>query len=254
MIVYLLTVEVAWRLDRLIAGAATWPAIAWGVIPMTLVTAVLVFGQRLSWPVQRFLHLYTTFIPAPIIVYLFGWGLLLNAVSPGDPWPLRYLPILNPLDLAILFALLVCGKWWRHAQDWLVRKGIGWTPYVSLIGASLFLWLNGMVARTVHHWEGVPFQPQAMFDSQVFQTAISVLWALLGLGGMLLGSRLKRRFVWQMGAGLMGLVVVKLFLVDLSNTDTMARIVSFIGVGLLLLIVGYFAPVPPRKNRQEDET
>jgi uncharacterized membrane protein len=26
----------------------------------------------------------------------------------------------------------------------------------------------------------------------------------------------------------------------------MARVVSFLGVGVLLLVVGYFAPVPPR--------
>jgi uncharacterized membrane protein len=39
---------------------------------------------------------------------------------------------------------------------------------------------------------------------------------------------------------------VKLFLVDLGNTGTLARVVSFLGVGVLLLVVGYFAPVPPR--------
>ena len=44
----------------------------------------------------------------------------------------------------------------------------------------------------------------------------------------------------------MAVVVGKLFLVDLGNTDTLARVVSFLGVGLLFLVVGYFAPVPPR--------
>jgi uncharacterized membrane protein len=44
----------------------------------------------------------------------------------------------------------------------------------------------------------------------------------------------------------MAVVVIKLFLVDLGNTGTVARIVSFIGTGALLLVVGYLAPVPPR--------
>ena len=44
----------------------------------------------------------------------------------------------------------------------------------------------------------------------------------------------------------MGIVVVKLFLIELSNSDGIARIVSFIIVGLLLLLVGWFAPVPPK--------
>jgi uncharacterized membrane protein len=44
----------------------------------------------------------------------------------------------------------------------------------------------------------------------------------------------------------MGIVVVKLFIVDLEHVTGIERIVSFIGVGLLMLVVGYFAPVPPR--------
>jgi uncharacterized membrane protein len=43
-------------------------------------------------------------------------------------------------------------------------------------------------------------------------------------------------------------VVAKLFLVDLSNVGTVARIASFISVGVLLLVTGYFAPLPPKAN------
>jgi uncharacterized membrane protein len=48
----------------------------------------------------------------------------------------------------------------------------------------------------------------------------------------------------------MGLVVLKLLLVDLGNSDTIERIVSFVGVGVLLLVVGYFAPAPPKHAEQ----
>jgi uncharacterized membrane protein len=41
-------------------------------------------------------------------------------------------------------------------------------------------------------------------------------------------------------------VVAKLFFVELSNRGGLERIISFIGVGVLLLVVGYFAPLPPR--------
>ena len=53
----------------------------------------------------------------------------------------------------------------------------------------------------------------------------------------------------------MALVVVKLVLVDLSNRGGGERIVAFIGVGLLMLVVGYFAPLPPKaRARTEEET
>jgi uncharacterized membrane protein len=38
--------------------------------------------------------------------------------------------------------------------------------------------------------------------------------------------------------------------VDLSNVGTIARIVSFIGVGVLMLVVGYFSPVPPKASEE----
>jgi uncharacterized membrane protein len=33
----------------------------------------------------------------------------------------------------------------------------------------------------------------------------------------------------------------------------MARIVSFLGVGVLLLIIGYLSPVPPRAGSQGEQ-
>jgi uncharacterized membrane protein len=46
-------------------------------------------------------------------------------------------------------------------------------------------------------------------------------------------------------------VVAKLFVVDLSNVGTVARITSFLSVGALLLITGYLAPLPPRREAEQ---
>jgi len=42
--------------------------------------------------------------------------------------------------------------------------------------------------------------------------------------------------------------VVKLFLFDLSFVKGIERIISFIGVGVLLLLIGYFSPLPPKQE------
>ncbi len=47
---------------------------------------------------------------------------------------------------------------------------------------------------------------------------------------------------------LSSLMEISLFLVELGNSGGVARIVSFIVVGLLLLVVGYFAPIPPKNK------
>ncbi len=60
------------------------------------------------------------------------------------------------------------------------------------------------------------------------------------------------RSIWIIGASLLGLVILKLFLLDLANLENVARIVSFISVGVLMLIIGYFAPIPPSKIEEEN--
>ena len=55
--------------------------------------------------------------------------------------------------------------------------------------------------------------------------------------------------MWLTGAALLVVVVLKLFLVDLSSIGTVERIVSFVGVGLLMLVLGYFSPLPPAARK-----
>ena len=78
------------------------------------------------------------------------------------------------------------------------------------------------------------------------QTGYAILWTLLALSVMVLAHRRLQRTLWLVGAGLLGLVVLKLLLVDLSNVGGVERIVVFIAVGVLMLVVGYFAPLPPK--------
>ena len=77
-----------------------------------------------------------------------------------------------------------------------------------------------------------------------------MFWRVLALGAMLIATSRSRRPLWLVGAGLMAVVVGKLFLIDLSNVGTIARIVSFLGVGVLMLVIGYLAPVPPKREER----
>jgi uncharacterized membrane protein len=62
---------------------------------------------------------------------------------------------------------------------------------------------------------------------------------------MFLANRRRTRSLWFGGAALLALTVLKLFVVDLSSAETLGRIVSFLAVGLLILLIGYVAPMPP---------
>jgi uncharacterized membrane protein len=89
-----------------------------------------------------------------------------------------------------------------------------------------------------------------MTRSMIVQAAFSIFWSVLALCAMLSATRMRLRTLWLIGAGLMAIVVVKLFFIDLSNIGGIERIVSFIGVGLLMLVIGYVSPVPPGASEE----
>jgi uncharacterized membrane protein len=161
--------------------------------------------------------------------------------------------LLNPLELGLLFTLLGVGLWAMGAAPQLGYHGNGPRLAVQgVVGLSLFALASAMVFRSVHHWSGVPFHSGALLASMQVQAGLSLVWTSIALGLMISGHRRGRRELWLIGAALIALVVTKLFFVELGNRGGLERIVSFIGVGVLLLVVGYFAPLPPRRPSSED--
>ena len=122
--------------------------------------------------------------------------------------------------------------------------------------AAAFFLTTIAVVRGVSHVGEIPWNQHSLGNSVTVQSSLTIYWAILGLGSMITGIRSVNRRRWMIGAGLMALVVAKLLFVDMGNSGTLARIVSFLGVGAMLLVVGYFAPAPPKqiasKTDEED--
>jgi len=94
----------------------------------------------------------------------------------------------------------------------------------------------------------VAYALSPLLKSLFFQTGLSILWTLTAMLLMVLAKRLHHRYIWIAGFGLLGAVVIKLFFVELSGSGTIERIISFIVVGSLLLLIGYLAPIPPKRE------
>jgi len=171
----------------------------------------------------------------------------LNLGGRGDAEPLPYLPLLGPIDLAVALLAIALLGWWRSVRArepaW-PRHPVG-EAFVPVLGALAFLWLNALLARSVHQWTGVPFSVGALWRSAPFQVSLSITWTLVALVGMWLATRRGLRATWLTFAALLGVVVLKLFTVDLSQLGTGAKIVTFLVVGVLVLVVGWLSPVPP---------
>jgi hypothetical protein len=71
------------------------------------------------------------------------------------------------------------------------------------------------------------------------QVALSVLWAVIGALVTVLGLRVRRPALRLSGLGLLGIVTLKVFIVDLAALDITYRVLSFVALGILLLAAAY---------------
>ncbi|WP_257249981.1 DUF2339 domain-containing protein [Burkholderia cepacia] len=186
----------------------------------------------------------------PLIVVMWVWTFYANFTQDGGSW--ARVPLFNPLDLVLAVVYALAASWFVRARK------LGWSfgnhrvELLSAAGATAFLWLNAILLRTLHHWAGVPYELGAMAESTLVQASVSVYWTLCALAITIWATRRGLRPLWFVGAALLALTVVKLFLFDLSHVTGIERIVSFIGIGVLLLLIGYFSPLPPKAAAQQD--
>jgi hypothetical protein len=71
------------------------------------------------------------------------------------------------------------------------------------------------------------------------QVALSILWATLGGAAFVAGIVFRRRLIRLFGLGLLGIATVKVFVYDMASPDASYRVLSLIGLGLLLLASSY---------------
>ncbi|ELY6276484.1 DUF2339 domain-containing protein [Cronobacter muytjensii] len=238
--------ETWWFTDSLPWGSEAWQAGIILAVSAAIVLLVSAAIRRQWWPCAQWPALYCGpgLAPlAPALALVLLTGNLLDGVSIG--WP--YLPFINPLELGAGFGLLALLSWWRLLMRfWLpaLRQAEPWAPLVWL--ALLFWWGNGVVLRTLAWGGDIPWQADALWGSRLVQTTFALLWMLLALLVMVRATRQGARQGWFCGAGLLGVVIVKLMLVDSAGGGGLARAVAFIGVAVLVLIVGYFSPLPPK--------
>lgn len=232
------------------AGSA-WSWLGWLAVPALLLLALAQPALAQRWPVRDAPRAYQRHAGALLALALIGWTLLANALSHGGAQPLPHLPLLNPLDLGVALALFAVWRWAASAHGAAVIETTHQPAArvtAIVLGAAGFVWLNAMLVRGFHHLGGVPFQVDAWVHSLPVQTGLTLLWTLTALPLMWWSARRGQRAPWMVGAALLAAVVVKLLAVDLSASGTVTRIVSFMGAGLLMLVIGYVAPLPSREQ------
>ena len=193
------------------------------------------------------------------------WVIFTNSTYDGVFWGLPYFPILNLYDvtlwLVLFYGLSVYLLRQRGAHSQNLFSAIRKSDTLLIVLALISFWiLSSMLVRTLHAFINTPLWIAELYDhngsawdSEQVQTGLTILWTLLALFATIIASRYWQRALWFMGIGLLGIVVLKLVLVDLSQTEAIWRVISFLGAGSLILLIGYLAPLPPARDETEKQ-
>ena len=216
-----------------------WVACGAAIPAILFLFATVKWRDAARWPIDAHAAAYGASAGTTIAALLFVWFVIVNVTSPGNPAPLPYVPLVNPLDLTLVAALVALAAWDREWGRHPERTRYGW------LGAAAFLAINGVVVRTAHQWGDVPWRLESLIAYRPAQAALTLTWTATALALMLWATRRGVRLLWTVGAALLAIVVIKLFAIDLAALSGLTRVVAFMGVGLLLLVIGYVAPLPP---------
>ncbi len=195
-----------------------------------------------------------------------GWAIFTNFTYDGVIWGLPYFPLFNLYDMTLwLVVFYGLGVYLlRQPHSMKSRNLLSAIPkndMLFIVLALIGLWIgSSMLVRTLHAFIGTPLWTGGLYDvtggawnSEQVQTGLTILWTLIALVATIIASRYGKRTLWFMGIGLLGVVVLKLVLVDLSQTEAIWRVISFLGAGSLILVIGYLAPLPPAREDLTDD-
>ena len=211
-----------------------------GLMSLLLLPKLQAFGDRLlGWLAVDTLLKHSAYILVPMT---FIWSLSANFSLDGQLLGV-YLPLLNPLDLTLISILLY--------QSYVALKvDSNYRTIVSVAcGLGAFVTVSSMLVRGFASVWGTPTWEHGAWSVSMVQTGLTILWTVIAMVLMFLANKKAIRLVWFAGIALLTIVVAKLLLIDMSNTSAVLRVVSFIGAGLLMLVIGYLAPLPPKVGK-----
>ena len=156
-----------------------------------------------------------------------------------------WLPIFNPFDL-VSIAMLTGFIWMLNLQ---MKAGLEKSLGAILMMSSL-LWLSSyVVLRALHVYFLTPYNDWQMWENALVQLSFTLLWVSLAFICMLTATKRNLRSLWIFGGCILVLVTLKLVLFDLSHIGTLTRVISFLGAGLVMLVIAYIAPMPELEEK-----
>jgi uncharacterized membrane protein len=240
------------EIDRMVTsgffpGAAVWPAwqlknFAWSAWWAAGVTGFLAVATRNDDTKIRRLPMLRVLASIPVLLAI-KYLIVDTLIFRLDRGPANTTVVANLQTFAgaILFGCLILIRHWLPER----RKIAGAVAMIML------LWLGSLEIDRA--FERSAFIMGAFKDPAIAkQVALSIFFSAFAIGCIMVGFKFRTAGLRYFGLGLFALTLLKIGIVDLQNAETGYRILSFMGLGALLLITsvlyGKLSPVLLREE------
>jgi uncharacterized membrane protein len=214
-------------------------------LALTFVTLAIPLQLRAShltvaWAAESAILIWTSFSAGERRVRWYGLTLLavtlakVLLVDLGHP-PAHFVFLLNTRMLAAASVIAACAvsAWllWRAGQA--VQE---WErPLSAAMGLAANLVLLLFVSLDL--WDYVGQAPVGEYRTYAQQLALSIFWSAYAFLAIVIGIWRRTRPLRLFAMALLGISILKVFLFDLSFLSLPYRILSFLGLGVILMLV-----------------
>jgi uncharacterized membrane protein len=193
----------------------------------------LVYHQRarISGGLARWYKGYSLLLLAFALLNYLG---ILGNLANSERWAVNAIgeqPVFNLLTLALGLPIVLGLLFTRYYG----AAGSGARKLAALfVGLASFFFLSFQVR---HLWQGTVSLNTSTSSGELY--TYSVVWLLMAVAAMLAGGLRQWQNLYRGGLVLLSVVILKIFLVDLSDLDGLLRVASFMGLGLALVGISF---------------
>ncbi|NBM55600.1 DUF2339 domain-containing protein [Proteus vulgaris] len=242
--------EIIWLIDTTYLYISLhFASVIFSISLYIAISTILV--MRVNW-IKVYLNTYLV-ITVPVLALL-ALSLIFANMNNGTESGIKFIPLFNLMDLMGIVGIWVGYKFisvMKQSPKYQQLLQNNFPLYNYIIPAIIFWWANGVLLRGLVFTTDIDWTMYEIINSKVIQTVLAIIWAITALVTMIMATRKKSRSSWFIGGGLLAVVIAKLFLIDTSLSSGLLRALAFIGVAILILLIGYFSPLPPKKQSQK---
>jgi uncharacterized membrane protein len=243
-----LTYEIDRAIEAFAPGAPPWSLwqlkhLSWTVLWMLCLTTYVALSRLLEPDaalrpgVVRVAQRLAVAVAVKFLLLDTLWARVVEGATPS-----HLLLNAQTLTAAVVVAAMVFLAW--LAGDPPRRRAGGAAGFLAVL---VVLWCGTLEIDRF-------FERLAAFGTTVFadpvlakQVAFSIFWSTFAIGAVVAGFRFRTAGLRYFGLGLFAVTLLKVVLVDMSQVQTGYRVLSFLGLGLLLLgtsvLYGKLSPV-----------